>query len=148
MEAQGFICKGGCGDVGCAVGSESEMRSSSTLDCAVDVDGLDVDAALLPFPVLSALEVRMGTAVLGSCKDGCADADAAAVPLIWELLAARNAETATLGNGGALALARCCASLQVDGMGAVRDRAMLLASVKGVRESEKGVESTGDLGAA
>lgn len=87
------------------------MRSSNTLDCAVELVGLVADASVLPFLELSALEVRRGTTVLRSCRVGwtavAAFAAEALAPSVWEPLAARKAVADGLGSGGAFALTRC-----------------------------------------
>lgn len=122
------------------------MRSSKTLDCAIAVDGLDEDGTLLPFLELSALDVRKGTACVGGCSLTCGAVDIDA-PFDVDPLTARNAEAEGLGNGGALAFARSCASCHVDGIGAVRDLAMLLPSAKLSRDRNDEDPSNGDLGA-
>lgn len=91
-------------------GSESEIRSSSTLDCAVDAQGFEALVAALPFLVLRALEVRRGTAVCRGCRvDAVRVVGANDVPAPFERgpLAFRKPEAAELGSGGAIALARC-----------------------------------------
>lgn len=105
---------------------------------------------LLPVLVLSALDVRAGTAVPGSCKDGVVAVAVLEEPLSAELPAVRNADVPALGRGGALAFALCWALLHVDGIGAVRERAMLLPSAAKLLLLRLRVEdepSTGDLGA-